>query len=271
MNQIQLCWHTPLHGAICEGSCYGKTAEQKPLDSGDGDNPRSLNVLKGPTVPRQIEFKHYDTYGYVLNGPPQGPSGRTGTKGIFFLKKGNAGSFRSVVDVYRPDIPTQWITESPSPLTCNTPPGCVTVLLTFHDGDDEKAFSSSLADDVPLSRRAVGFWQTFRLLDGLAHTTQSERVQHATCVELSRWYALELPAHCRVLISGNPADAGYLDRLARLREKLREDGVSWAKQRIDAKNDEDAVSYLEFLAKNSDDQTSRVADGLLRSLKISPQ
>ena len=99
---------------------------------------KTLLVLKGAPLPAQIRFRYYDTRGYVQVGPPQGPSGHMGSRGIFFLKQQADGSFRSAVDVYRPDIPTPWILGSREAEPCASSSDCVAkFLLTYHESDDE--------------------------------------------------------------------------------------------------------------------------------------
>jgi hypothetical protein len=45
-------------------------------------------VLKGSAIPKEIRFLHYGGRGYpILSGPPQGPCGRMGDSGIFFLRR----------------------------------------------------------------------------------------------------------------------------------------------------------------------------------------
>jgi hypothetical protein len=67
---------------------------------------QTLQVLRGAALPAQIRFRYYDARGYAQIGPPQGPSGGVGSRGIFFLLKGQSeGIYRSVVDVYRPVLP----------------------------------------------------------------------------------------------------------------------------------------------------------------------
>src|SRR5258708_37223812 len=109
-----------------------------------------LCVFKGQAPLKQIRFRHYqrNLENDVLIGPPQGPSGHMGVRGIFFLRRQATGMFHSVVDIYRPDIITPWILDASDAGSCNIPSECISrFLLTFrpnYDRDSDSANRNSL-------------------------------------------------------------------------------------------------------------------------------
>ena len=202
-------------------------------------------------------------------GPPQGPTGHMGSRGIFFLKQQPTGIFRSLVDYYRPDISTPWITGSDS-LTCTRAADCIArTLLTFHKNNDVRSFAASLLESTAQSRQLVGFWNTLQLLTELAQGAYPTEIRHEACVELSKWYALGFPASCRSLIAGTPVEEEHVVRVARLRSKMREGGLSWLHDQIQPQDEVETTRYLEFLAASSDGETRKLAEDLLRTLRAS--
>jgi hypothetical protein len=225
-------------------------------------------VLKGASLPRgKIRFRHYSASGFkILMGPPGGPSGPIGSVGIFFLRQKSDGTFRSIVDVYRPDIPMPWLVSVPGVGPCATPSICIAnLLLTYHDSDDERSFSAHLLENVAMTRQLTGFFSTFDLLNGLANNqSHPEAVRRAACVELSKWYALELPSPCGFLIAGTQANDDYLARDARLRQALRKGGVTWIQHQIGAENVGDVKRDIELLMKSPDEEVRALARSLAR-------
>src|SRR5262245_22573785 len=113
-----------------------------------------LQVFKGSAPTNEVRFRHYKAgSGYVLIGPPQGPSGGPGARGIFFLKN-QSGVFRSMVDFYRPDIPTPWITGSWDALQCSDASDCIVqTVLRFRRGDNASSFSNALLENTAISHQ----------------------------------------------------------------------------------------------------------------------
>ena len=233
-----------------------------------------LSVFKGPALPKEIRFRHYDEdHRYDgLIGPPQGPSGRMGDRGIFFLRRQASGLFRSVVDVYRPDISTPWIggTADAGPCT-NAPAECIsTFLLTFRPAYDQKWFLSELRLNARKSFLLIGSMNTFDLLNKLSEEADPDNVKRGACRELSEWYDV-FPQHCRLLMAGLPAEEVYLNRAILLREHLRRGGMSWVLARLHTKDEGEALRYLQYLSQSSDAETRRIARDLLNSKKGVPK
>jgi hypothetical protein len=230
-----------------------------------------MRVFKGPVLPEEIHVRHYEGYGYILTGPPQGPSGKMGSKGVFFLRQRPGASFRSVVDYYRPDISTPWITGSADRPPCASEAACIAQLLfSLHPKDDAQLFSKALGENIALSRQLAGILGTFRLLEGLTARSSSENLRRVACEQESKWYALEISAACRSLLAGTAAEQEYSNRSQRLQQKLGQGGLDWVRERIQAKNEMETAEYLQLLANGTNSETRRVAAGLLRTQREQP-
>lgn len=230
-----------------------------------------VQALKGSGLPKELRFRHYDARGYpIFSGPPQGPSGAVGDRGLFFLRRQPDGAFRTAVDIYRPDIPTLWITESSEPVACTDASDCVAkVLLTLRSGDKPGSFAAALRGNALRSQPIVGYLKTFDLLSDLVEESMPREVRVAACAKLSAMYALEFPPPCRPLIAGTAIEREYTGFAAANRESLKRGGVAWLQNRsqFEPKGMAETKRDLELIAKNSDPETSTVAKTLLKSLK----
>ncbi len=148
-----------------------------------------LSVFKGPALPKEIRFRHYqEDHRYRgLVGMPQGPSGKIGDRGIFFLRRQSTGIFRSAVDVYRPDIRTPWIREASDAAECtNAPAECISkFLLTFRPSYDQASFLAELGLNSRMSLLLVGSMNTFDLLNKLTEEADPDDIKRGACGELS--------------------------------------------------------------------------------------
>ena len=148
---------------------------------------------------------------------------------------------------------------------CVRPPGLIaTVLLTYGDRDDERAFSARLLVNTAISEQLVGFVNTFHLLGSLVDETRPERVRHTACRELAKWYALEFPRSCLPLVAGSATEADRLDRAVRLRQELGRAGMTWVHDRIHSTDVRETTRYLEILANSAERETRDKAKELLR-------
>jgi hypothetical protein len=223
-----------------------------------------LQVIKGPTLEGQIRFRHYMPS--PLNGAPGGASGPTGSRGIFFLRRRPDGTFRSLVDSYRPYLPTPWLNTPVDKHIDTTPRDRIArLLLTYNPPDDQETFPYHLSERVGWSQLLTGFLKTFDLLSDLV-TTPSVPVRRAACVEMSGWYPLELIPQCASLLAGSPDEQHYRGVAAKDRDMLRAGGVTWIKRRIRSSNSEDIKRYLRILGNSSDPETSALAHNLRRKL-----
>ena len=234
-----------------------------------------LQVLKGSTIPRELRFRHYDARGYpLLTGPPQGPCGHMGDRGIFFLRQQPGGGYRSAVDIYRPDIPTHWITESSKAVPCTNASDCIAkVPLGVHPGDDAGTFAACLRlGNALLSQPLVGYLATFQLLNDLVQEDNPRDVKLSACEELEKMYALEFPEQCRPLIAGTPVETEYLRYAVHNRESLKVGGVDWlqGRRQFQPKGNAEAVQDLVLISKSSDPETRKLAETLLKSLGAAP-
>lgn len=223
-----------------------------------------LFVLKGSISTDHISFRHYDAYRQpILVGPPQGPSGGIGARGIFFLRGELPGVLRSEVDIDRPDIPTPWIDDLPNSPRCVRSADCIAnVLLAFGDQDNENAFSRRLLVNTAISEQLVGFLKTFQLLSNLVDQPHSERVRRSACRELAKWYALEFPKSCLPVMAGSPDEVDRQIRAGRLREKLERGGLIWVRDRIRSANPTETAFYIEILSDSADLETRQKAKWL---------
>jgi hypothetical protein len=223
-----------------------------------------LSVFKGADLPNQIRFRQYQE-DHRYRGLPQGPSGKMGDRGIFFLRRQSTGMFRSVVDVYRADIPTPWIREASDEGACtNALAECISrFLLTFKPGYNQSSFLAELSHNVRVSLLLIGYLNTFDLLNKLVDEADSDEVEQGACIQLSESYAL-FPARCRVLMTGVPK---YRDSTVHFREGLRQGGMAWVQERLHTKDPAETLRYLQLLSRSSDDETRRMAKRLLNSQK----
>ena len=229
-----------------------------------------VRFFKGSMAATELRFRHYDARGYILSGPPQGPSGSLGAMGIFFLKHGQNGSLRSLVDVYRPDIPTPWVTRGSNGLNCVDPGDCIgKFLLTFHNGDKHGPFSTSLMINSPISQSLIGYLNTFQLLRNLSASTTSSEVRRYACTILARMYALEFPSSCKPLIANTPLETEHLNHVAELRNRLREGGSEWLRDQLRDHhgNDSDIQEDLQLITRGADLQARDLAGTILRTFK----
>jgi hypothetical protein len=232
-----------------------------------------LCVFKGQAPLKQIRFRHYqrNLENDVLIGPPQGPSGNVGVRGIFFLRRQATGMFRSVVDIYRPDIVTPWILDACDAGSCNKPSECISrLLLTFRPNYDHDAFLAHLRYNVRFSLLLVGPMDVFELLNKLSAQAGPHDVKERACRELSQWYSVFQPP-CQRLMAGSPAEEEYLNTVAGFRERLRRGGLAWAQARLETKDKSEVLRYFEVLSRSSDDETRKIAKSLLNSQKAAPK
>ena len=227
-----------------------------------------VRVIKGPALPSQIRFQHYRPWGEkMLAGPPRGPSGPMLSRGIFFLDRRPEGVFRSVVDLYRPFIPTPWILKPVDQQPCARPRDCIArLLMTYNPPDDAEVFCDYLHWSVPISQLLIGYLNTVELLSDLVSVTHPEDVRRQACLETAKRYPLELPSPCTSLLSGSSVEEEYISAAAKLRDDLAKGGVPWIRQRIGAESD-GPTRYLELLAKSSDVETRSLAERMLKSLR----
>jgi len=226
-----------------------------------------FRVLKGPSLPDEIRFRFYDGRGYVLvTGMPKGPSGQIGSSGIFFLRHAQGGTYRSSVDVFRPDIPTPWVRSQVTRQSCDSPKACIAaVLLTYEGSDDAESFAARLGIDATTARRLT-FIGALELLTRLAAPDDHPTfVVGRACSELSGWYPLEFPPLCESVISPQNL-MRVMTRAAELLEDFKEGGLAWVRSRIGSSDDHDVKGYLSLMTKSPDYQTRRLAERLLGSM-----
>ena len=223
-----------------------------------------MRVYKGKVLAKEIRFRHYEGYSFILMGPPQGPSGKMGSKGVFFLRQKPNGTYRSLVDYYRPDFPTRWIIEPVDELPCTPDSACIARLLfSVHPQDDVQVFSGEIGSNVANSQLLVGILETFRLLDSLA-ARSSEVVRRLACEEEYRRYVLEMSTTCRSEIASTDAERDYLTRSQRLQEHLRQGGLTWVRERIQTNSEAEIKEYLQILIDGPNSETRKLATGLLK-------
>ena len=229
-----------------------------------------LQVLKGPPLPAEIQFRFYDGRGYTfIVGPPKGPSGPIGSSGIFFLRRRADGVFRSEVDISRPDIGTPWLKRPLPNEACSSPRACIAdLLLTYREPDDAPGFAYSLLITGGIVDRLVGFLRTFDLLNLLATNDRNpEAVRRGACRELAVSFALELPRACSGLIGDASNLADISERAAVNRESLRKGGLASVRHLIGSDNQADIKRYLHILEQSPDQETREVARSLLTEIR----
>jgi hypothetical protein len=171
---------------------------------------------------------------------------------------GVSGIFRSLVDEYRPDLDASWVKSKGPDLTCSDVPDCVAaLLLTLHDGDDPNSFARKLLQNVAVSESLAGFLRTFDFLEDLVSRQRNVRVRTTACIELAKWYSLELPPPCLTLLRGTEEETAYPARLAKIREELNQGGPKWLRARVRPKNDAEMRRYLVHMLANSADHGTR--------------
>lgn len=226
---------------------------------------KPLQVIKGPTVPAEIRFRFYDGRDYkVVTGMPKGASGPIGSSGVFFLNRRADGTFRSAVDIYRPDIQTPWLAVSVQPKQCFPPRECLAeLLLSYPDSDSATVFDSRLSKNWLISQQLVGFLRTYDLLSQLVISNRNQdSVKREACSVLAQWYSLEFPAACVPVVGASEA----LRLAPAFREHLSTGGMAWVRRRIGSDNEADLSRYLDLLA-NSPDGATRSAATRLRKQK----
>ncbi len=232
-----------------------------------------LCVFKGQAPLKQIRFRHYqrNLENDVLIGPPQGPSGNVGVRGIFFLRRQATGMFRSVVDIYRPDIVTPWILDACDAGSCSRPSECISrFLLTFRPNYNRDVFLAQLRHNVRFSLLLVGPMDVFELLNKLSAQAGPRDVKERACRELSQRYKVFQPP-CQRLMAGSPAEEEYRNTVAGFRERLRRQGLIWAQAQLETKDESEVRRYLEVLSRSSDSETRKIAESLLNSQKAVPK
>ena len=163
-----------------------------------------------------------------------------------------------------------WLQESPRVGPCGTTNQCIaSLILAFHSGDDPRLFTSMLLDNVATARQLTDFFATFGLLSQLALAAdEPDAVRGTACVELSKWYALELPTPCKRLMTGTPREQEYRTVAGNLRDSLRRGGLAWVQRRIGTDDQKQLKRYLEFLSELPDDPaTNELASNVLHRLQ----
>jgi hypothetical protein len=218
---------------------------------------RVLQVIKGPSGSHELSFRFYDSRESAQIGPPRGPSGDSNSASMFFLNQDTRG-FRALVDVFRPDIPVDWLNGRAALDECGTPSQCIgRFLLTYRESDDATRFAERLADNMAIVRQVNGYVQALELLQEVIRNASPPPVRHAACVEMLRWYAMEAASAC--LGSESPAATPVLQRRALLLDQLKRGGVAWIRNRIDTHDDNELKRYFEILKRSDDPEVRRIA------------
>jgi hypothetical protein len=217
-----------------------------------------------------LRFRFFEIRGFVANGPPQGPFGRIGEAGVFYLKSSPTGDFRSVVDHYRSGLDTTWVQTPPEDFSCTDSADCIArILLEVHRGYDTDIFAATMNSNISRSRSLVGYFRTLELLDGLVRQGQWERVTLSACREFSLWYPLEMPEMCVPALSNAPepylSRSAYLSRLAAARNQLTKEGLSWVDKEVQPRSQAEAGKYLQFLTRSADDEIRRIGARLSKA------
>lgn len=220
-----------------------------------------LLVIKGIEINRELKYRHYSVEAGMIVGAPEGPSDHLGTRGIYFLRRISSDLCRSVVDQYRPDISARWIkSASVESRRCDEPARCIADLLLTHETDDDvESFLASLQTSVAVARQLVGFLPTLELLNTLSDAPADDKTSQEACVVLSEWYPLALSDRCRMKIANCPAEARYLDRLAKVQQLASAEGLKGLLRRVQPKEDAEVDRYIALLARSSDRETRRLA------------
>lgn len=221
---------------------------------------RVVHLIKGLGGRSDVQFDHYQEQAPVLIGPPQGPSGGIGARGIFFLRRQSGPVFRSLVDVSRPDIRTPWVRDSVVLPACASPAECIAeLLMALSPGDNEESFAASLRDNMAIVRELVGYTRTLGLVEQLLRSSPPAPIPLQGCIVMSEWFPLELTRACISVISGTPAGRAYTDRLHRNEMELRQKGLSWLEGRVHPNDDEEFLAYLESLSDSADESAAAFA------------
>lgn len=224
-----------------------------------------LTVIKGSRSVRTVYFRFCDSRELLLMGPPTGPSGKFGDPGIFFLRSGEGNVLRSVIDVYRPDIETRWISNGKSwNYAClQDESQCIaSLLMTVREGDDAQRFAAALHDNRVISQALLGFLGTLEYLTKLSNAKLWPSIRRSSCVEISKIAVLELQGDCLGLIPSAALEE-YRARIPRTRDALIEGGAVWIKNRIGSDREAEVSRYLRILGQSADSQTRVFADKIL--------
>ena len=215
---------------------------------------RVIHVLKGLHDKSDVRFNHYQEEAPVLIGPPQGPSEGIGVRAVFFLRKQSGPVFRSLVDIYRPDIRTSWVRDDVVLGACADPALCIAeLLMMLSPGDNEQSFAASIGDNIAVVRELVGYKRALDLVRQLLRSSPTAPIQSAACIAMSGWFALELTRSCSLVLSGTPAGTAYTDRLRKNEIQLRKRGLSWVEERVRPNDDEEFLAYLDSLSDSADE------------------
>ena len=230
---------------------------------------KTLLVIKGAELPSTIRFRFFDGRAWMIMGPPQGPSGGIGARGIFFLRRQADGTFRSSVDFYRPDIPTSWLTDASEIRSFSDPAESISdILLTFRKSDDARRFAARLGENVSMVRGFTSFLATFDLLRHLVSANYDNTiVSHGACVQLAEWYPLQLPKSCLPIIAGTQVASDRLESVRRSQQALRAGGVEWIHSLIGTDDPVATLRYLGGLSNAPEEETRIIARDLRRVVK----
>jgi len=227
-----------------------------------------VKVFKGAPLSSEIKFRFVDGRSPGIIGPPQGPSGGPGFRGIFFLRRESQGSLRSVVDYYRPDIETPWLEEPAFDGPCGSTADCIAnFLLTFDASHKARSFAGHLPVNTAKSMQLTGFLNTLGLLSALVGDVNPPVIRHAACAELIGWYALEAPAACGSPFQGESTGFDQQARVASLRKALSEGGIAWVAHRIGTSDRGEVARYLELLKRSPHPDTRVLAENLARGFR----
>jgi len=242
-----------------------QSEDRRPLEMEEVEVSLSGIVpIKGSAIGDQVKFVYYNGTGSAI-GPPQGPAGALAKFAIFFLRRRADGTFRSVVDYYRPDIPTPWL-RSPPKIDEQTSIAdrVAGILLRVRSEDSVEVSAKCLLIDVAIVKAFYGFLNTLELLTRLESETSLSLVRARACAEIEGWYSFELPETCIGQLSAKQQSdrKQYVDRM---RTELETGRVRWIEERIGSTDRSDIQRYLRLLVDRSPEAATRkMAARLLR-------
>jgi hypothetical protein len=117
------------------------------------------------------------------------------------------------------------------------------------------------------ARNLVGYLKTLRLLGNLAGSESPQEVRIEACVELSKWYPLELTEYCQNALAGSAAKNEHMARLLRVRAEVSLRGLPWLEKKIQPENKTEMVQYLRGLKQSNSEETRQLAERLLKAIQ----
>ncbi len=229
---------------------------------------RVVLAIKGAAHLDRIVFRYYDENPKMVIGPERGLAIGTSGIGIYFLVRGERDKFRSFVDVFRPYIPTPWLSTSSQLPGCSDVRKCIAdLLLVRSEGDAPERRFSSLPDMIAISRQVDGYVSTGRRLLRLSREESNLGFHAEICTAVADWYRSLVPRECIDILQERPMWREFQEDLRQDKVRARKNGPKELLPSMYVLKDKEMLEFLELLEESHDAELRRLAHDWIAKLR----